>query len=325
MKPKIFIGSSATNLPTLEKVQAILADVGECVPWTNAFEQNRSNPDSLVLQTKLAEFSVMLAMKDDLLEKKGVSYEVARDNVIFEFGLFLGSAGLNRAFMLVEEGINLPTDLDGITLSRFTLELGKHNTLEKVVEELKKAIIKSSEGSNLGLLPSTALAMGYYHNFIWKLCDELHTVSRIQVGEGAEKKEYKVKDFVFNIIIPSNIDDKGVDSFKAIYHKKHSLNSASTATTVSSKRGYPFVFKLEPPEQDQDGELIIEGYDIPTTLNTILETLQLFLPRDQVGYSAEKDHLEKRELANFAKVLNYLVSKNTATKDNVKIHENVSL
>jgi len=252
-------------------------------------------------------------------------YEVARDNVIFEFGLFLGSSGLNRAFLLAEEGINLPTDLDGITIAKFSLEDDRHNSINALCEVIKYRISAISKGSDLGFLPSTALAIGYYYNFVRKVCEEIHESSKVVTGEKDTLKEIKVKDFRFNVVLPANIDDNGVDSFKALYHKKNGLHNASTGTIALAKRGYPFVFKINPPGQDENGEISIEMYDVPATLNTIIEALKLFMPKEQVGQSPEVDHLERRELENFAKVLRYLVAKNVSTKSYVNILEGVEL
>jgi hypothetical protein len=319
MKPRIFLGSAAARLAVLERVKEELSDTGDCVLWTNAFSLNKSNLDSLVRQAKLSDFSLLLAMKDDVLIKKGETFAVARDNVVFEFGLFLGATGLNHAFLLAEDGIDLPSDLDGITISKFTLEPGKFNSLEKKCGEIKKNIIETSKGSDLGLLPSTALAIGYYYNFVRSLCDDIHNTGKV-VSEG---KDFGVKRFKLNVIIPANIDDGGIDGFKTLYYKKHGLNSGTTAT-VATRRGYPFVFKLEPPEQSENDK-IIDLYDVPGTLNTISEALKIYMPRVQVGQSPEVEHLERRELANFAKVLNYLILQNVLTNGYVHVHSDVTL
>jgi len=326
MKPRIFLGSSSESLSTLQKVNDLLSDIGDCKMWTNAFERNKSGLDSLVRETKLSDFSVLLAMKDDIVLKlkRNETNIVARDNVIFEFALFLGSTGLNRAFLLAEDGIDLPSDLAGITVSKFTLEPGRYNSLDAVCEQIKKDIDKVSKGSDLGFLPSTALAIGYYYNFVRKVCEELHSKNCIVAGEKDNAKEVKIRDFKFHVIIPDNLDDNGVDNFKTLYHKKHNLNNASTGT-IDIKRGYPFVFKLEPPDQKEEDDKIIDLFDIPSTLNTIVEALKLFMPKVQVGESEEVEHLESRELSNFAKVLKYLISKNTLTKNSVVVQENVKL
>lgn len=320
MKPLVFLGSSANNLATLQKVADYLSDIADCKIWSMAFARNKSNLDSLIKQTRLVDFSIMLAMKEDVLEKKGISYEVARDNVIFEFGLFLGSGGLYKSFLLVEDGTGLPSDLDGITLDRFVIEEGKFNSLNVVCKNIREAIIAQIKMSELGLLPSTALAIGYYYNFIYKVCEEIHNTGKVQ----GESKEYNVKDFKFNIIMPKGIDDRGVDVFKSMYYRKHGLNYGSTGSS-STKRGYPFVFKIDPPDQDDKQGIVIELYDVPATLNTISEAIKLFMPQEQVGRNDEMEFLEQRELANFSKVLKHLIDRNEATKNNVIVKDNTSL
>jgi hypothetical protein len=320
MKPLIFLGSSANNLTVLKKVSDYFSDIADCRIWTLAFARNKSNLDSLIKQTKVADFSIMLAMKEDLLEKKGQVHEVARDNVIFEFGLFLGSSSIYKSFLLAEEGIDLPSDLDGITVDKFVVESGKFNSLDVVCSQIKEAILAQIKMGELGFLPSTALALGYYYNFIYNVCETIHNTGKVQ----GESKEYEVKDFKFNVIIPKGIDDKGIDVFKSMYYRKNNLNNGSTGTTTA-KRGYPFVFKIDPPDQDDTKGIEIQLYDVPGTLNTIIEAIKLFMPQEQVGRNAEVEFLEEREIANFGKVLNHLIGRNQATRNNVIVHQDIVL
>jgi hypothetical protein len=323
MKPRVFLGSSAESISITQKVSDMLSDFGDCVKWTCAFVQNKSNLDSLVHQTQLSDFSVLIASKDDILLKKEELHVVARDNIIFEFGLFLGAGGINRCFILAEEGIDLPSDLDGITIAKFVTEAGNYNSLENRCNEIKQQMIAVEKTSSLGFLPSTALAIGYYYNFIRKVCEAIHSDNKIVIGEKENAKEIKLKEFKFHVIIPNNLDDNGIENFKILYYKKNNFNNGMTGT-IATKRGYPFVFKLDPLEQDEEDK-IIYLYDLPSTLNTIVEALKIFMPKVQVGESDEVEHLEKRELKNFAKVLKYLISKNVSTKDYVVVMENVEL
>ncbi|MEM9304235.1 MAG: TIR domain-containing protein, partial [Pseudomonadota bacterium] len=51
-------------------------------------------------------------------------YLVARDNVIFESGLFIGSLGRLRAFVLkpADDTMRIPSDLAGVTVATFEHE-----------------------------------------------------------------------------------------------------------------------------------------------------------------------------------------------------------
>lgn len=323
MKKRIFIGSSSEQLTTLNDIVDLLGDTVECIPWTDAFALNKSGLDSLIKQTRLADFSILIATKDDLTKQRGESLTKPRDNVVFEFGLFLGAAGPEKCYLIAEEDTDLPTDLDGITVAKFTRNAGQYNSLDKIVESIRAQVAKVGETSQLGLLPSTALAIGYYNSFIKRVCEEIHSAECIEL----EGKKITVKSFRIDVIIPENLDDNGVANFTTLYNKRHGLNKATTCTNPAAKgtRGYPFHFKVDPPSADQESPVDINLSDIPSTLSTIVDSLKLYLPSNLVGQDFDVDYLEARELENFAKVLRYLIGRNAATKGYVNVTTNVKL
>lgn len=324
MKKRLFIGSSSEQLATLNEIVTLIGTAAECIPWTNAFALNKSGLDSLIKQTRLADFAILIATKDDITDHRGETLVKPRDNVIFEFGLFLGAAGADKCYLIAEEGADLPSDLDGITVAKFTRVSNQYNSLDKIVENIKSNISLSDNVSELGLLPSTALAIGYYNSFIKRVCEELHKTESITI----EDKKVKVKSFKINVIIPESLDDNGVTDFIMLYNRKHGLSKASTYIDTSTQahgRGYPFHFKIDPPELDLNKDIDIHLSDVPGTLSTIVESLKLYLPTKEVGMDFDLDHLEKRELANFAKVLKYLIGKNTVTKGFVEVLTDVTL
>lgn len=323
MKKRIFIGSSSEQLSTLNEIVELLGDTVQCIPWTDAFALNKSGLDSLIKQTRLADFSILIATKDDLTKQRGESLTKPRDNVIFEFGLFLGAASPEKCYLIAEEDADLPTDLDGIAVAKFTRDTGKYNSLDRIVESIKTQINRVGEMSQLGLLPSTALAIGYYNSFIKRVCEEIHSTECIEL----DGKKVKVKTFKINVIIPESLDDNGVINFTTLYNKKQGLSKASTCTNpaVQGTRGYPFHFKINPPEADQNSPVDILLSDIPSTLSTIVDSLKLYLPTNQVGRDFDMDYLEMRELENFAKVLQYLIGRNAATKEFVTVATKVTL
>lgn len=311
MRPRIFLGSSAERLPVLQQLETHLSNAGEFQRWTGAFTANKSALDSLIQQTRLADFSILIAMKDDITIKRGQKLNVARDNMLFEYGLFLGAAGIRKAFLLAEEGIDLPSDLGGITLHHFTTEPGKYNSLDKVAEQIREAMDKSLAGSELGLLPSTALAIGYYGGFVKKVCDELHGSKTFYCGDRANN----VGQFQLHVLVPDQIDHQGVDGMIEHYVRANNLNPASTQT--GAKRGYPFHFITKDIDPGDNGYCHI--YDLPTTINTVQKCLDLLMPAEQLGPDPDRRFLERRELDNFCKVLGFLVGGSTATRDHVVI------
>lgn len=321
MRSQIFIGSSAEGLKYVELISSYLEPVGEVVRWTTSFTQNRSALDSLVKKTKLSEFALLVATCDDLTLKRDEIKSTPRDNIVFEFGLFTGATGIDRAFLLVEEGANLPSDLEGIIIAHFSNDDSKHNSLEKRCTEIAEHIRKEQETSQLGLLPSTALALGYYHSFIKGVCEQIRDSNAIS----ADGFKLNVKSFELHVIIPAELDNNGVVDFRHKYNKTKGLNQAQTLSTAPTQRGYPFHFKIDPAEQNTTQEVEIKLFDVPTTLNTIVEAVKLFLPTEKVGQNSDYEYLEDGELKNFAKVLRYLVKKNSLTRPVVVISDNVVL
>ena len=68
-----------------------------------------------------SDFAVVVLTPDDVTTKRGQTYDVPRDNVLFELGFFMGRLGVERTYM-VSSRVNsptLPSDLAGITTATF--------------------------------------------------------------------------------------------------------------------------------------------------------------------------------------------------------------
>ncbi len=77
---------------------------------------------------------VLLTADDEGKAKKETDYkERARQNVIFEMGYFVGLLSRSHVFMLLEEGVEKPSDLDGIVYTSL-----KENWKEKLFKELQE-------------------------------------------------------------------------------------------------------------------------------------------------------------------------------------------
>src|SRR5688572_8533684 len=114
MKPRIFIGSSREGLPKALLIKNNLVSVAECQIWNEGFfENNKSSFESLAEGSSLFDFAILLATEDDVQLKRDKLELIARDNVIFEFGLYIGRLGRNRCFFFKEKGLDLPSDLFG--------------------------------------------------------------------------------------------------------------------------------------------------------------------------------------------------------------------
>lgn len=79
------------------------------------FEPGGYTLDSLIIEAHRSDFAVLVATPDDVRESRGRSGPVPRDNVVLEFGLFAGVLGRERTFILATRGVDLPTDILGLT------------------------------------------------------------------------------------------------------------------------------------------------------------------------------------------------------------------
>ena len=136
-KPKLFVGSSSEAKNAVRVLCSALADAATVIPWWDAPEFKRGSfatLDSLMAAVDAYDFAVFLLTPDDLVNSRGKEGSVARDNVVFEFGLFLGRLGQHRAFAFVEErpakgALKVPSDLFGINMPRFRVSSDPHEMM----------------------------------------------------------------------------------------------------------------------------------------------------------------------------------------------------
>ena len=107
-KPRIFLGSSGKQATLLQAVAEGLDDVANVELWTTSFNPGTTTIERLVELSREVDFAAFVFAQDDWTSQ-GTSSEEAgqaspRDNVVFEAGLFGGSLGLRRTFILHAQG-----------------------------------------------------------------------------------------------------------------------------------------------------------------------------------------------------------------------------
>jgi len=118
--PRVFIGSSSEGVAIGRYLQHELDRTNTCVVtrWDQGvFQASTYTLDALSVEASRTDFAVLIATADDTIEKRGGSMNVARDNVIFEIGLFIGAIGRERTFIVADQTqkLQLPSDLNGLT------------------------------------------------------------------------------------------------------------------------------------------------------------------------------------------------------------------
>lgn len=118
-KVRVFIISTTEALPIARAIEnAFEYDPFHVTVWTDGVFRASWYPiESLEQQLDSSDFAIAIASPDDLVESRGKSSATARDNVVFELGLFIGRLGRKRSFLLEPRGeeVKLPSDLTGIT------------------------------------------------------------------------------------------------------------------------------------------------------------------------------------------------------------------
>jgi hypothetical protein len=143
MKPRIFLGSSGKQAKLVQALTRGLSDVAEVEPWTTVFNPGVSTLDRLVELTREVDFAAFVFAQDDWTsnpsDATAPGQASPRDNVVFEAGLFGGSLGMRRTFILHAKGAKLPTDLLGMTSVRYPEALTTAD-MREVNQKLRKAI-----------------------------------------------------------------------------------------------------------------------------------------------------------------------------------------
>jgi len=286
MKRKLFIGSSSEekSITVAKKLKTkIIEECGEWIEpylWSDkkVFLLNKSTYHNLLESARKYEYGIFVANVDDMLLKKYISSPCARDNVLLEAGMFLGSLGWTRAFLLADTECNLPSDYAGITVSLYN-----NTNLDSKISEITDALKDTEKSYKFSIVPSTALAVGYFDNF---------------VKQFSEKQK---KDFRLNILIPKNIAD--------IHNnvEKHYKNTKSKILSSVWKKPLHKVYKYPSKEL----------WDIPTTLTTLNTVIDKISFPEEIGINVEKEEWIQHEVRNFMETLQFLISQNCKCIDNV--------
>src|SRR4051794_32175696 len=122
-KPRIFLGSSGKQEKLLQALAGGLEDVAYLEPWTTSFNPGTTTLERLLEIAHEVDFAVFAFAEDDWTSEASRLTESGqaspRDNVVFEAGLFGGTLGMRRIFILHANGAKLPTDLLGFTCVRY--------------------------------------------------------------------------------------------------------------------------------------------------------------------------------------------------------------
>ncbi|RYE18178.1 MAG: hypothetical protein EOP45_14550 [Sphingobacteriaceae bacterium] len=304
-QPSIFVGSSKEGLSVAEAVKSNFDKIAEVDIWTeNIFSLNRSTLDNLVYRASFYDYAIFVLTPDDEAMIREEKQLVSRDNVIFEFGLFLGSIGINRAFCIKEASVYTFSDFKGITISTYVSRDNIVAAVGNACNEIKRQIEVSERLYRFSLLPSTSIAIGYYINFLTRVADAFSTIEEFEVvekdstGKVINTQKVKVKDRFpsITILLPRKLSELQPAILK---RKTHNLKQVVVTTAY---RSFPFYIEGDISEDN------IKFFDIPTTLLSSYETINKMFSAEFLARDNNIDKIQKREIANFEKTIRIMVS-----------------
>lgn len=244
------------------------------VPWWESLE---FKPMSSILDgltsaantsTNFYDFALFVLAPDDVLISKGRMSSTARDNVIFELGLFLGAFGSDRTFAVLQEvpeqarKVKTPSDLGGIIIPTFVANSPRRlaRTVGEAAKPIRNAILEK------GRIPLRQKLRGLANlewNFVW------------------EHKAFKI-DIPYESISPYQNLLKGKKLLLIALEKDDSLNREENPNiTVGSPRQFPSTpqtISLVAPDRNAKVNIfadIKEGKEIEGCLLFIPEALKV--------------------------------------------------
>lgn len=122
MRPRIFVGSSREAVDVGRAIQEELEEDFDVTLWNqDVFRLSYGALDSLLDALDSSDAGVFILRPDDLTTSRGEASPTARDNVVFELGMFMGRLGRDRTFMVKPHAsaMHLPSDLIGLTTAGY--------------------------------------------------------------------------------------------------------------------------------------------------------------------------------------------------------------
>lgn len=312
--PKIFIGSSSEGKPVADKIVAAMANIAEVDIWSTIFEYNVSNYDNLQSQIPFYDYAILVSTADDVTISRSNSFDTARDNVLFEFGLFAGGLGREKVLYVVEEGVKIPSDLSGITLPFIPKRTDPNfeDGLNDVIRKIKKYIVDREKTFHLSFLPSSIMAHGYFKNFIEQAVSELlQCKNDRRPVTFNDKDEVLIKDFTFSILIPTDLTE---DMYNKVSAKRLRQGWKKVKIKAIGIRDFDFSVDVD---KASDGTFHL--VDVPITLNSLNTAIELYSGKRHIGQTFKEATMERREIRNFYRTLQYLTEKSSITRGIVNI------
>jgi Predicted nucleotide-binding protein containing TIR-like domain len=302
----IFIISSKEARPIAAAVKQNFDIEADVDVWDeDIFKVNRNYLYTLLNYASYYDFAIGIFAADDAATIRRKRVKVPRGNVIFEFGLFLGRLGPDRAFLVREEGVDPLSDWSGIETASFRRRDNLVAAVRVACDRIREEMAVADKLEHFSMLPSTSLAIGYYNNFLkrvfdaFELADTYSVVMRDDRGQIVEKKSYRITDRhpLIHVKLPQHLSD-----LEPEHLKRRTCRYRQIAVSTQFRE---FPFYIVNPTKSASGTINL--FDIPTTMLASKIAIERSFTREFLARGNTLEHFENREIANFERTLRLMV------------------
>lgn len=308
IKPKIFIGSSLESEDIAKLVKHSLEPECECVNWKDQFFQmNQSTYDTLIKKAMGFDYAVFVGGKDDRVSRlgtlRGRGKYSPRDNIYLELGLYTGILTKERTFFLLHESVTVASDLMGIMMLHYKSRIEVMNACRRIKEKIEE----EERISRIGFLPSTSLAIGYFHNFLSQIGSALVNLETVEINGVIYSIEENRK--YVDIVIPENVEEDWQPWAKEFY-KKNNCVCVDIGGTI---RKMNVMINFESLKRKQEIHIL----EVPQTLRSAFYAVDLASGKDFTGEIRSNIEVKKKEVRNFVRTVNNLVNSMPHMKERI--------
>lgn len=314
-RPNIIVISSREAVDVARAIKQNFDSEADVDLWDEGvFPANRGYLDTLLDRASYYDFVIAAFTADDsaIIRKRQV--RITRGNVIFEFGLFLGRLGLNRSFFVLEEGVELFSDWSGVVTASFKRRDNLIAAVGGACQKIRAEMGVAETEQRFTMLPSTALAIGYYQNFVRRFIKAFNSSIEYTVSENDHQGNalhtttHKItkRGPILHVLLPGRLQDLEAERFRGHY-KQIMVRTSGTNE----------FFRLY-TRSKLNGSKSIVFFDVPATMLASKIAIERSFSDDFLARQNTAQHLEDREIANFERTLRLMVS-NDVEKERFKL------
>lgn len=296
-RKKIFVASSEEGKDVAKVLGASLEAVGfQITYWFRDWGQGVTNIDALERHANQVFGAVFILTEDDEAVVRGTKCNIPRDNVVFEFGLFFGKLGRNRAVAVLQNKAKTPTDFTGLSHEKFDRDVLKFpQTVRHLVEQRdlseRLSFFPKSPAKDIPIFTDDSINQILLESFPKRWADR-----RLYVGLRGAKHWLSMAD--------------------AEITKAHSSSTHWRNVLVKQYKGiaglisdFSFFISLGPGDASIDEKLLIEATLLNPYISYIPVDINYFLVRQSIERLSGNVHIPFGLTVDFEEQLQFIFAK----------------